>query len=377
MEARSLPAGAPRVNRARLPRPAVRWEWVARGLLIALPLVMAVIVLSLNGAGPSYGFDFRGGTWAAAHAILAGRSPYPTTDAHALLRELNAYIPPPLFALIALPLTVLPWAAAIACWNLLCVLAFLGALRLVEVRDWRLYPLAICAFPVISSIGFGQVEGLMALALAAAWRWRDSPRGAAAVGALIAAKLVLWPLAIWLLLTRGARRAGVALAAAGGLLLASWACIGFHGLAAYPKLLAADADAFRARTQSLTSALMRAGLAAVPAELLAIGAAALLAVAIVRRARARDEGLFLAAVTFALLASPLMEMHYLTLLLIPLAIARPRLDALWLLAINVFWLSPQEPPKTEWQVVLVVASVCVISLCALDRRFGAVRARAH
>lgn len=347
----------------------VRLEWsrLARSMLTLLPVVLAAIALYANARGQTYGFDFRGGMWKAGRALLAGKSPYPPPDVQLLLRERNAFIPPPLLALIAIPFAALPWTLAIILWNLVCVAALAAALYLVGVRDWRLYPLAVCSYPFVSSLGFGQSEALLALGLAAAWRWRDSTGGAIAVGGLIAAKLLLWPLAIWLLLTRGVRAACTALAAALALLAASWACIGFKGLAAYPSLLAADARAFDDRTHSVTSGLMRIGAPVAIAQLLAIALAGAVVMAIVRRNSPGNRTYFVAAIAFSLLASTLMEMHYLTVLLVLLAIARPRLDALWLFAINIFWLSPQEPPRALWQVGLVVASTVLILACAFKR----------
>jgi Glycosyltransferase family 87 len=332
-----------------------------------VPVVLAAGALYVNARAHGYGLDFRGGMWKAGHAILAGRSPYPPPNAEILLRELYAFIPPPLLALIAIPFSALPWTLAIIAWSLISIAALVAALYLVGMRDWRLYPLAVCSFPFVSSIGFGQSEGLLALGLAAAWRWRDSSRGAIAVGALIAAKLLVWPLVIWLLLTRGIRAACTALAAAAGLLAVSWAAIGFKGLASYPNLLAADARAFENRTHSITSALTRAGASGAIAQLLAVLIAGTVAVAIVRSSGPSDWSYFVATIAFSLLASPMLEMHYLTLLLVLLAISRPRLDALWIFAIGVFWLSPHEPPRYVWQIVLVLASTTLILIRALTR----------
>ena len=54
-----------------------------------------------------------------------------------------------------------------------------------------------------ASIDLGTIEPLLLLAVAAAWRWRDaSVAGAARSAAAIVLKLFLWPLAVWLALTR-------------------------------------------------------------------------------------------------------------------------------------------------------------------------------
>ncbi len=352
----------------------IDWRRLARRALTVLPVVLAVGLLYLNVRdGSTFGYDFRGGMWKAAHAVLAGGNPYPPPRAGALLRQLNAYIPPPPFAIITLPFTLVPWPVAIATWSLVSLGAFLWALYLVGVRDWRLYPLAAASFPFVCTLGFGQTEGLLALGLAVAWRWRDSTPGALAVGAVVAAKLIVWPFVIWLLLTRRLRSAGIAVGAAVGLLLVCWAGIGFHGFAAYPRLLAADGRAFADRTHSVTALLMHAGLAQPPAEALGVLLALAVVALVMHRASRDDHTVFLAATAFSLLASPMLEMHYLTLLLVPLAIARPRVDTVWLIAANVFWLSPHEP-ASGWQIALVLAAVIAIAVGARPAQRGVVAA---
>jgi hypothetical protein len=326
---------------------------------MVIPLLLGVGLLYLNARGHSIGVDFRGGMWTAGKAILAGHSPNPPAHVAALVRDRYAFIPPPPLALLAVPFSELPFSVAIVLWDGLSLVALLGALYVVGVRDWRL-ALAACSFPFISSLGFGQTEGILAFGLAVAWRWRDSLPGAAAVGALIAAKLLVFPLLIWMLATRRFRMAGAAVAFAVALLAASWATIGFKGVLAYPSLLIADGRSAESRTHSITSLLMHVGVSGVLAQPLAIVVAAIIAVAIVRRSGRTDLGYFVAAIAFSLLASTLLEMHYLTLLLIPLAIARPRLDAVWLFAINVFWLSPHDPTGSLWQLLLVLASTVVL-----------------
>jgi hypothetical protein len=329
-------------------------------MALLLPLVAAPGILYVNARyGHTYGYDFRGGMWQAGKAILAGKNPYPPPNSTVLLRELYAYIPPPLFALIGAPFAVLPWSVAITAWSVASLFAFLAALHLVGVRDWRVYAVAACSFPFVSTLGFGQTEGLLALGVAAAWRWRDSPGGAVAVGAVVAAKLIVWPLVIWMLLTRRTRAAGIAVVSAVAMLLFSWACIGFKGLSSYPSLLAADGRAFAGRTHSITALVMHMGVSQPPAQLLGLALAGILAAVLVRRRGTDDRTFFLVAVGFSLLASPMLEMHYVTVLLIPLAVLRPRLDALWIFAADIFWLSPHEP-AAAWQIALVLFAVTVL-----------------
>src|SRR5919199_1638636 len=97
---------------------------------------MAGITLYVNAKG-HYGLDFRGGAWGAGKDVLAGRSPYPAPDPAQLLAAGNAYIPPPLLAVLSVPLSVLPFVPAIVVWNVLCTAALVLALGTLGVRDWR------------------------------------------------------------------------------------------------------------------------------------------------------------------------------------------------------------------------------------------------
>lgn len=352
---------------AGLPRGwEVDWHRLARRAVISGLVIVAVITLCRNALGSQYGFDFRGGIWKAGQDLLAGHSPYLAPDPHRLLVAGNAFIDPPLLALLAIPFSVLPYGTAVVLWNLACTAAFLAALAVLGVRDRRAYMIALCSFPFVSSLALGQPEGLLALAAALAWRYRDSWPGPVAVGVLIAAKLLAWPLLLWLLATRRVRGSAIALGTAAALLALSWAPIGFKGLVDYPKLLAADAHAFAARSHSIVAGAMRLGVSEQIATVLAIACASALALAVLRTARGSDAGYFSAALTAGVLASPLLWSHYLVLLFIPLAIGRPRPDKLWLLT-AAFWLSPLETNPHGWQIGLVLLTTTAVAVAACSR----------
>ena len=337
------------------------WRRLVRRALLLGPATLALVGMYAAARGGHYGSDFRGGTWTAAHAVLAGRSPYVRPDVATLLAHSHAFVTPPPLALVAAPLALLPFPLAAVIWSAACAAGLVGGLYLLGVRDRRLYLVAFCSFPFVSSLLWGHPDGLLALGAALAWRYRDSRRGAIAVAALIATKLLAWPLLAWLLVTRRVRSFRLALGSTVALLALSWASIGFKGLAAYPRLLAADARAWQERSYSVVSAFMRAGAPELVARGLAIAVAGAIAFAVVRAARGSDRGWFVAALAFGLLSSPLVELSYLTILFVPLAIWRPRLDRLWLLP-AALWLSPPGVLPQNVQIALVLAILSAVAI---------------
>jgi alpha-1,2-mannosyltransferase len=339
---------------------------LSAGPFVLVGAAMAVLTMYVAAKGAIYGFDFRGGAWPAGRDVLAGRSPYPAPDPAKLLVPGNSYIPPPPLAVLCIPLSVLPFVPAVVAWGVVCTAALVLALKLVGVRDWRVYGLALTSFPFVASLGLGQPDGLLALGVAVAWRYRNSWRGAAAVGMIIALKLLAWPLLIWLLVTRRFRQAGVATSVAIGAVAGGWALIGFDGLSQYGRLLAADATAFQARSHSVVAAALRLGTTAHVARLLAVVAAVATAAAVMRLASNRDLGAFAAALSFGLLVSPILWTHYLVVLFVPLAVAHRRADAAWLLTI-AYWISPLEPPTHVWKILFVLSLTAALSILGVRR----------
>jgi alpha-1,2-mannosyltransferase len=310
-----------------------------RCVLVAVP-AFAITIFVLYVVAAKYTADFHWGIWTAGRDLLRGRSPYPPADPHLLLRHPNDFVTPPLLGLVGIPFSPVPFQVAVPIWNLVCVAALLVALRCVGVRDRRIYLLALASAPLIDSLETGQPDALFALAAAITWRYRDSWQGGVSAGILIAAKLLAWPLLIWLLVTRRFRTFWVAVPSAVGIFFASWAVIGLKGLAAYPSLLAADAKAFETWPFSygLVQALTPLGLPIQQTRVLAVVIAVLISVAIVAISRRRDEGWFAAALTFGLLSSPVLWTHYLVVLFVPLALARRRQLTIWIGAAYSYWL---------------------------------------
>ena len=113
-----------------------------------------------------------------------------------------------------------------------------------------------------------------------------------------------------------------------------WAGIGFAGLRGYPHLLSTVARREGAESYSL-AALVHLGVsnlgAAVALET-AVGIGLLVLVFAAGR-RGRDRDAFALALLAILAFSPLLEIHYLALLLVIVALYRERLSAAWIVPV--------------------------------------------
>ena len=175
--------------------------------------------------------------WRAGHAVLHGRSPYPPASAAVLAHEKSFVYPAPA-AVAMVPFALLPYRLAATLFALVLVASIPIGLRLVGVRDWRCYGVALVSAPFANSLAVAAVSPILALGLALVWRYRDRMAPAAcAVAALVVLKLFLWPLLLWFAFTRRLTTAVVAVALIAVTSLVSWAAIGFDGFRAYPDVL--------------------------------------------------------------------------------------------------------------------------------------------
>jgi alpha-1,2-mannosyltransferase len=240
---------------------------------------------------------------------------------------------PPAAAFAIAPFAILPfWAANVAflAFGLGCA-AF--ALRLLDVRDWRCYGAAFLSVPVFSAAANGTVSLLLLLGAAAAWRYRRTVvRLGAVVAALVALKLFLWPLTVWFVATRRWRAVAASAAIGAAVMLVPWAAIRFAGLRDYPTLLHTADSVFASHSNSLFAAGLGLGLGERSAHLTAwtIGLVLLAISVIVARRTDGDRRSFAAALGAALALTPIVWAHYLALVLVPLAVMRPRFSRLWL-----------------------------------------------
>jgi hypothetical protein len=305
----------------------------------------------------------------AAGSVLHGHLPY-------IYQADETYAYPPLVALLAAPFHPLSAGVATLLWTLLSLAAIAAALWLLGLRDWRCYAL-VAVYPITrSAVDLGTIGPFLLLALALAWRWRD--RAAAvgvAAGAAVALKLFLWPLGIWLALTRRPRAAPAALGFAVVFVLLPWALFGFEGLDRYPGLLRHLADDEATSSYSLVAIGVRLHLPEAAATVLSlVVAAGFLAAAAwfardeLREPRERDVVMLTLALAAALAASPIVWVHYFLLLLVPLALTRPRLSPLWFVPFAYYPLGETAWPAGDaGKLALALVTTAVLILGVMFR----------
>jgi hypothetical protein len=319
---------------------------VGFGVLIAL--------LGFLQTGPAL-IDFKGGMYDAGVAILHGHDPYRTAFLHtqtAIMRaggiavgEIGGGLGPgpgvfsvPLYPapanLAAVPLSVLPLWLASVLFTALSLGAFILALRLLGVRDWRCIAMALVSWPALNSFSLGAVNSLLLLGLATAWRWRERVwRSAGAIALVVVVKLFPWPLVGWLAATRRWRTLAVCTMLGTLVMFGAWALLGFQGMLDYPRMLSDATYIQEGRSSSLAAVLLALGASPAMAHAaVIIAAGALLALARrVGHLPAGERAAFGLAVIAALTASPIVWDHYMILLLVPIALLSPRLSTLWVL----------------------------------------------
>lgn len=331
------------------------------GLLPAFALI--VFYETMTGDG-TLAFDFRP-FYRAAGAILDGQTPYPSAE-DPLTAETGPYVYPPLGALLSIPARAVSFdVAGLALMVLLTVVA-VAIPFVLGVRDWRCFGVVFLWPPVWNAIQTGNMTLLLGLAAALAWRHRNSQAvPSALLGLTLAAKLFLWPLVVWLAVTRRVRAAVLAVAFAAVLIVSSWAVIGFAGLTEYPELMRRLQDAVGMDSYTLYVVGLDVGLPSPLARLLwlGVGVALLGALAVVGR-RGDDRSAFLLAIAASLALTPIVWLHYFALLLLVVSLVQPRLGLLWFLPLGMV-VTPGSGHPTPFETAATLAIAALVIGAAL------------
>ena len=323
-----------------------------------LPLVALAIGLSTFSSQDRVALDFHHELYPQAQFVVDGKDPYPPPDAD--LSDGTNGIWPMAAVLPVVPLTALSPAAADWVATAIVLATLVASLWVLGVRDWRAYGVTLLWPPVIDAYQTANVTLPLALLVALTWRYRDRTLVAGcSLGAALALKFFLWPVAVWLLATgrRGAAGLAVAAGAASVLLLLPWI-----DPLDYARLIRNLSDTFDGLSYTPYALLVDLGLpSGVSRALTFVLGASILALAW----RRRSLGLALGA---ALVFSPIVWRHFFALLLVPLAIARPRFDVVWLLPLG-FWLVPGTYNGSTAQTALALGlTAVVLGVCELRPR---------
>jgi len=307
-----------------------------------LPLILLASALRAAIRGDTFAYDFHYAGWQAGRDLLLGHGPYVGPDALSLSGPGSGTGAPPTWfvypapaALLFAPFAVFPLVPAEILYTLVCIAAVAGTLAVLGVRDWRVYGVAFLWPAVLAAVQTGNVTVFLVLGMAVAWRYRERPVVVgAAVGLVISLKIFVWPLALWLLATRRHAALGWAALSAVAVNLIAWAIVGFDQIPRFLDLLSGLASFEHGRTHSWTDFALRSGLGSSAARALVLAIAVAACVACVAAARRGHDALaFALCVLVTLAATPILWNHYYVLLLVPVAIARPRLSPLWALPI--------------------------------------------
>lgn len=322
------------------------------GVFGALPVLLVASLLILGGH--AFAYDFHTAFRPAGQAILHGSTPYVEPGSMHVQRN-DAFVYPALAGLLMTPLAAI--GPGLGDW--LAVGLNLGAilltLRVLQVRDLRVYGAVMLSPAVTAAWHLGNVALPIALGFALVWRSRDRAVVAGALTAvLISVKLYVWPLGIWLLATRRYAASAYTVAIGLALNLVAWGVLGFDELGRYSALMRAVTRQEDHIGYSTVAMFTHLGIGRGDAYGLTALLVALVGAAGVSAGRRGLDGPALAlAVATCLVASPILWLPYFSLLVVPLAITCPVYSPAWLALIPAL-LFPQVAPA-GWQVGAVAA----------------------
>jgi hypothetical protein len=244
----------------------------------------------------------------------------------------------------------------------------------------------MCAAFTITGLQLGALSPLLFAGALLMWRMRDRPRAFVLAGPIIAAKLFLAPLLLWLLFARRYRALAWTCVGLGGSLGLGFA-LGPISAGSYARMLS-QLSLHEARSgMGLVGALMNRGLSLGAGQALAGAIALTLLAWAYRRHRGTDDErvLFSAAVLVSLILTPVLWSHYLVLVAACLLAFDARLRWLLALALASWALAPPHNVPDARLVergalgglVLLLASMSPPALALRRRLVGALRSADH
>ena len=341
---------------------------VAAAIVFQLTLAIRLVVALGQGYLPH---DFLAYDGAARH-LLAGEPLYDTTATET--GGLGLFLYPPSFALLMLPVTLLPTDVAAPLWMFALIGVALLAVWLMPVSRvvrWLLTLDLAVSWPFIDSLAQGQVGPLLLLLYVIGWRSIDRPRILGLVLGL-GTTIKLQPAIVigWAALTRRFRAAAVAVAVAGALGLVATVIVGPGAWADLATVLAnTNRPEFTMNSVGIARVLYEAGASAAVANagyVLGIVAAGLAVLAAIRWGSPTSS--FIAAAIASQMISPVIWPHYAIALFLPVGwlLGRDRWWALLILAATTVPISDVEP-AVVYPILFWLALLAVIREGVLER----------
>ena len=289
-------------------------------LFAVVPALVAVAMFAVARSDHSLSVDFHNELYPEAKKLLDWENPFPPPGS-AVWHGHNL-IWPPVAAFLVAPFTLLSPEGADWTVALVGLACFMGSLRIVGVRDWRVFGAFLLWPQVIGEIRVSHLTPFLCLLLALVWRYRDSKLApGVALGLAGAIKFFLWPVGIWLAAIGRLRELLVAAGVAAASLLL---VLPFTSLHDYFRVLTELGRTFDQDSYSPFGFLMQIGAPEALARAVMLAVGLVLLVACWRR---QSFGL---AVGAALALSPIVWLDYYAVTAIPLAVVLPRLTWVWL-----------------------------------------------
>ena len=335
----------------------------------AVPFVVTLIAIETFSSIHLFAGDFSHQFWPAGVRTLHGQSPYILGR-----REIHqglAFPYPASTAWLFAAFALLPRLAGEVIATMICFLLLALTLRLGGVRDWRIYGVILLWAPVVNAWQSTNLTILLGLALMLIWRHRDRPAVAGPLAAAAASlKPLAWPYFLFLLATRRYRAFAYAVVTGAALNLVAFGLLGFDQISRYLTDASRVSDAFFRTSYTPVALMLRLGASEPLADLAGVLCAAAAAAACVAVGRRGDDrGALVLTVALTFLATPVIWMHYFALVLVPFALARPRLEPLWGLPIVLAICGSKS--TSAWGIVLAFVVIGSL-LIASTRRQAAV-----
>ncbi len=317
-------------------------------------LLVAVIVVVFLPLTPSYDLDVF---LRAGYAVLHGQHVYPSPGSPAVYSG-SSFVYPYFAVWPFVPLAAMPSGVSTMLFFIVCVCAVLAACFVAAKGDPWPATLTLGTAFTITGLQLGALSPLLFVGVVFLWRLRDRPLAFALLAApVVASKLFLAPLLVWLLLARRYRAFAYASASTMALLALSFA-LGPIGPAQYLRLLSRLGNHEARSGFGLVGALMNAHLPPGAAQATALAVAlCLFAAAYVHFRRTRDERVsFCVGIVASLVLTPVLWSHYLILLSATLLTLGARRRWFVVLALTSWAISPPHGVHLDTDLVAGIPS---------------------